>query len=110
MVIKEICCAAAAFVPGAVIAAINYKIASRTLTNRPELFTSVTMIRQVCSVVYLVAAYFVSRMWLPDYLLSILLGAALGATLPSFFFTPKLLRLNASLKPAHDKDKREEEM
>ena len=98
-----------AFVPGAVIAAINYKIASRTLLNRPELFTSITVIRQVCSVVYLVAAYFVSRMWIPDCLLGILLGAALGVTLPSILFTPRLLRLNASLKPTHEKEEREED-
>ena len=108
--IKELGCAAAAFVPGAAIAGVNYIIARRTLTNRPQLFASVTMLRQVFSIVYLVAAYFVSRMWIPDCMLSILIGAALGVTLPSFFFTSKLLRINASMNSAQDKDEREEEL
>ena len=107
--IKELCCAAAAFVPGVAIAGVNYTIARKTLTNRPELFTSATMIRQVCSVIYLVVAYFVSSKWFPDCLLAILLGAALGVTLPSILFTSKLLRLNSSLNAPQKEDKREEE-
>lgn len=99
----------AAFVPGVVIAAVNYVVSRKILTGKPETYASTTVIRQVCSVAYLVVAYFVGNRWFPENLLSILLGAALGVTLPLFYFTVKLLRINSEQTKPQNAEEREGE-
>jgi len=109
IVMKGLVCALAAFVPGVVIAAVNFAVSRKILIGKPEVYASTTVIRQVCSVAYLVAAYFVGNNWFSENLLSILLGAALGVTLPSFYFTAKLLRINSEQTKPRNTDEREGE-
>lgn len=103
-----VACALVSFVLGAVISAVNYAISRRILTTKPEIYASTTIIRQFCSVAYLVVAYFVGSRWFADNIMGILVGAALGITVSSFFFTAKLMRLNSAKNEENEKGKGEE--
>ena len=81
---------AAAFLGGALVAWLNYLLSRRALRADGGA-AAVSAVRTLCSVGYLAAIYFLApftpweRIWM-------LLGAALGLTVPMAYFTVRLLR------------------
>ena len=84
------------FLAGAAIATGNFLLANRVLKKHPGRYLPFSLLRQGIQVAYLAALFF----WgdaLPWNKWHLLLGGALGITLPMLFFTVKLLKTNASL-------------
>lgn len=88
--------AALAFAVGAAIAAANYVFSRYMLMKRPSMYVGMQAVRQVVQVVYLVILFLFGRHtpWDPIWLL---VGGALGITLPMFYFTYRLVKFNDSL-------------
>ena len=85
--------AAIAFAVGAFISFCNYRLSEYFLKNKPEGFSLVSLIRQAVQVLYLVILFF-SASYLPWDRTFVLIGGALGITLPMLLFTVKLLKTN----------------
>lgn len=90
---------AAAFVVGAVLSYINYRIA-KVLMPQNKL-AAASLIRQVLSIGYLVGLYFIGQatdinLW------ALMIGGALGITLPLLVFTVLLVKKPS--KPASGKE------
>ncbi len=83
--------ALAAFLAGALVAFVNYRIAAKAARSDGPLFQAAPVLRMLLDVGALLAAWFVAphtpwdRTWL-------LAGTAVGLTLPQILFTPLLLR------------------
>ena len=90
-----------AFLGGCAVAALNYAINLRTLKKRPERLASMSILREILSVAYLAAAYLLSKS-LPWGHVPLLVGAALGLTLPSVLLSFRLARINDSLSAEAD--------
>lgn len=84
---------AAALVGGALIGLLNYHISKGILKKRPEQYALGTVVRQLLNIGWLLACYAVGESTSLSTV-ALLVGAALGITLPSLYFTPRLLRLN----------------
>ena len=84
-----------AFAAGALICFGNYLLSEYFLKHKKDKFSAVSLIRQVIQVGYLLAAFFLAGYtpWDRTYLL---IGAALGVTLPMLISTYKLLKTNSS--------------
>ncbi len=82
-----------AFILGAVICFGNFKLSEYFLTHHREKFSSVSFIRQLVQVAYILILFFTAKFtpWDRTY---ILIGGVLGITLPMFLFTYKLLKTN----------------
>lgn len=78
------------------VACLNYFVSKYMLLHSPDKFIYSTVVRTLVVVLLLVGIYFVGDNT-PCDVTWLLVGAALGATLPSFFFTSKLLKLNQRL-------------
>lgn len=97
LIASNIAGAAAAFIVGALVAAANYMFSQHMLKKHPSNYASTQMVRQLSQIAYLVILFFVGphtpwdRTWL-------LIGGCLGITLPMFYFTWKLVKLNESIK------------
>ncbi len=88
--------AAVAALAGLAVAFANYLISKKVLTDAPEKYSLVTVARQILQVGFLALVYFIgtgTKLADPVYLL---VGAALGITVPMLFFTKKLLSVNKS--------------
>ena len=81
---------AAAFLGGALVAWLNYLLSRRALRADGGA-AAVSAVRTLCSVGYLAAVYFLAP-YTPWERLWMLLGAALGLTVPMVYFTVRLLR------------------
>lgn len=92
--------AALAFAAGAAIAALNYAFSRYLLTKRPSMYAGMQIIWQSIQIAYLGMLVLLggytpwNRLWL-------LVGGCLGITLPKFWFTYRLVKLNDSL---HEKE------
>ncbi len=86
-----------AFLGGCIICFINFLISRGVLLHRAKLFSTISIIHQVLNVGYLAALYFIADNT-PWSLIYLLIGGALGATLPMLYFTGKLLKLSDSAK------------
>lgn len=82
-----------AFIAGAAVAWLNDCISRAAFKRSPSLLLSLSVVRQMISVLYLVALYFLSRV-LPWGLAPLLIGGGLGVTLPSILFACRLARKN----------------
>ena len=94
--LPDIVGAVAATALGIGISALNYYISRLMLLKCPDKFAYSTVFRTLVLVLFLIATYFIGSLT-PCDLTWLLVGAALGATLPSFFFTSRLLKLNQKL-------------
>ena len=89
--------AALAFVAGAAIAALNYAVSRCLLIKRPSMYAGIQIAWQPVQIAYLGALVLFGgytpwdRLWL-------LVGGCLGITLPKFWFTYRLVKLNDSLR------------
>ena len=79
-----------AFAGGTLVATINYLISKRALGKKPNAFAVVFIIRQAINVAYILGAYFLAPITTFNTWYFVI-GAVMGATLPSIFFTKKLL-------------------
>lgn len=91
-IIGAVICALAGFL----IAYVNYLLSKKILKKYPEKFALATVARQVIQVGYLAAVYFIGAEF-TDSILYLLVGAAVGMTVPMLFFTKKLVTFNESL-------------
>lgn len=91
-----------AFIPGLGISFLNYRLTDFFIKKFKEKFPSVSLIRQLGQVCYIVAVYFLAPYtpWDRTYLL---IGAALGVTLPMIFFTYKLLKSDSNTSEKYKK-------
>lgn len=84
-----------AFLGGAVIAGVNYGINLRALREKPSSLASLSTLRQLLSVGYLAAVYLLTPS-LPWDLTPLLVGAALGLTIPAILFAFRLSRAHSA--------------
>ncbi len=91
------------FALGIVVAYLVFLISKARLLKQPEKFAFSTILRQIVQIFYLVTVYFVSKFapWDSWYML---IGAALGVTVPMIYFTQKLLQLNQSVNAKNNKE------
>lgn len=92
--IPNIIGAVAAAAIGFLISFINYTFSKKALVNTPDKFPATFMVRQFLQVAYLVVVYFIGAKTAVAELMYLLIGAAVGMTVPTIFFTKKLLALN----------------
>ena len=83
-----------AFLGGTAVAGICYLISKQILLRAPARFSAFSIVRNLIQVGYFLAVYFLAAV-LPWDLLPLLIGAALGVTLSTFYFTSRLVRLTA---------------
>ena len=103
--ISDLIGAAVSAAVGVGVAFVNYLLSKTVLVKNPQKYSAVTVLRQLIQIGFLVVVYFIGQKtkYDPMYLL---IGAALGMTLPMIVFTKKLLRYNESLQQSK---KRKEE-
>lgn len=89
--------AALAFVIGAAVAALNYAFSRYALAKRPSMYAGMQILWQPVQIAYL-AALILFGGYTPWDRLWLLVGGCLGITLPKFWFTYRLVRLNDSLR------------
>ena len=101
--------AALAFLGGAVIALLNAWLTGLVLRKKPSVFSSFFAVRQILNIAYLALVYYLSR-FLPWGLAPLLLGAAIGLTVPSFFFTARLTKHNDELHKKNSSPKGDDDV
>ena len=85
--------AAVACVAGVLLAALNDRLTRMVLKRNPSFLIPFFVVRQLINVSYLVALYFLSPV-LPWDMAPVLIGGALGITVPSILFAARLARQN----------------
>ena len=90
-----------AFLIGVGISAINFAISKYFVKHKPEHFAAVQLVRQPIQIAYLLLIYFFAA-YTPFDRLWLLVGGALGITVPMLFFTVKLVKLNDSVNKKED--------
>lgn len=85
-----------AFLGGCAVSALNFWINLGALKKKPSALASLSIVRQLWSVGYLVAVFFLARV-LPWDIVPLLVGAAVGLTVPAFLFSMRLAKINDSL-------------
>lgn len=85
-----------AFLGGCAVSALNFAINLRALKKHPDRLASLSVVRQIISVAYLAAAYFLGKV-LPWGYAPLLIGAAIGLTVPSVLLSLRLAKINDSL-------------
>lgn len=98
------------FLGGTAVAGANFYIQLRTLNRDPAALTHTYSLRQILNVVYLAGVFLLGRAMSWE-LFPLLLGAALGLTIPAFFFAARLVKLNDALhaKTAAEQKKGDED-
>ena len=89
---------------GILIAYLNYLLSAYMLKKHPQSYPSSMALRQIVQVLYFVAVFFVGEKSKAD-VVYLLIGAAVGITVPMFYFTSKLVKLNDAL----NKERKESE-
>lgn len=94
-----------AFAAGVIICFGNFRLSEYFLKHRPEKYSSVSVLRQIIQVAYILVLFFTAK-YTPWNRSFVLIGGALGVTLPMFVFTYRLLKTNNDRTP--DKKEKEE--
>ena len=89
------------FAVGVGIAAVCYGISRWALLHRPERYVAADVVRRLLQIGYLLALYFLGG-YTPWDKLWLVVGGGLGITLPMFWFTYRLVKLNDSLDRKED--------
>ena len=90
-----------AFLGGAAVSMLNYWINVRTLKTNPSALASMSFLRQFLNIAYFVAVFLLAKVLPWDYM-PLLLGAAIGLTVPSFLLSLRLMKINDSLSSRKD--------
>ena len=85
-----------AFLVGFGVSGINYALNLSVLRKKPEAVASLSVVRQALNIGCLAAAFFLSRV-LPWGSTPLLVGAALGLTIPSVLLSMRLAKVNDAL-------------
>lgn len=85
-----------AFGVGFLIAIANYKYSQYILKKRSSQYAIMQIVRQWLQIAYLIVL-FVGGKYTPWHRGWLLVGGALGITIPMFWFTYRLIKLNHSL-------------
>ena len=96
----------AALAGGAAVAYGNYRLSAVCLDRRPAWYSAVSALRSVIAVAYLLVLYIVGSKTAPDVRF-LLIGGALGLTVPSIYLTVRLLR-RQSAPPTEKSEKSED--
>jgi len=91
-----------AFLIGFIISAVNYAISKYILKKHTSKYPYLQFIRLPLQIGYLVVLYF-CRGFVPCSVNWLLIGGAMGITIPSFFFTYKLVKINDAQSRKEDK-------
>lgn len=94
--------AGVAFAFGVVVASANYFFSKHMLKKHPDMYASTHIVRQFLQVGYLVLILCFGDMT-PWDKIWLLVGGTLGVTLPMFWFTMKLVKMNDSSDGKGDK-------
>lgn len=97
-----------AFLGGTAVSAVNYAINSATLRKAPERLASMSIVCQILSVAYFIAVYLL-RDILPWGMMPLLIGAALGLTIPNILFSMRLAKKNDAMNEKARKGEEENE-
>ena len=81
------------FVGGCLVAYVNYLINRYALRKRPQLLGTLSFVRQLLNVAYFVAVFLLGKA-LPWDQVPLLVGAAVGLTVPSVLLALHLAKLN----------------
>lgn len=92
-----------AFGVGVLIAAVNYKFSQYILKKRPTQYAIMQIGRQWLQIAYLIVLL-VAGKYIPWDRGWLLVGGALGVTLPMFWFTYRLVKLNHTLSGEEERD------
>ena len=99
--------AALAALGGGAIALVNARLTGNTARKKPESIGNIFLVRQVLNVGYLVLVYYLSRRW-EGSLLPLIIGAALGLTVPSLLLALRLSRKHTPAAEQNDETKGDE--
>ena len=88
--------AALAFGGGILIATVNYLFSRYLISKQPDKYGAMQIGKQMLQVLYMVALFALGK-FTPWDRIWLLVGGTLGITLPMFWFTYKLVKLNDSL-------------
>lgn len=88
---------------GAAIAYANYRLTDRAARNPNERFAGISIVRQALNFGYLAAVFFLAP-YTPFDRTWCLVGAVVGLTLPTFFFTFRILRRLSHPAPSDKPD------
>lgn len=96
-----------AFVGGAAIAWLCYMLSKYMLKKKPSHFSSMQIVRQLLQIAYLVILFTLGGYtpWEPIWLL---VGGCVGITVPMFYFTFRLVKINDSMKRSDEKEDKED--
>ena len=89
-----------AFAGGCAVSVLNFFINRRTLEKKPSALASMSMARQLLSIGYLVLVFLLAKV-LPWDHMPLLLGAAIGLTIPSILLALRLAKINDALSKAN---------
>ena len=87
--------AAITFVIGIAVSLINFLLSKYIIKRYPEKYSMSTIFRSLLQILFLVVVFIVGT-YTPADNMYLLIGAVLGLSVASFFFTYKLLKLNQS--------------
>lgn len=90
-----------AFAGGVLIAIVNYLFSRNVILKHPNRYAAMQIVKQMLQILYM-AALFVFGEFTPWNRIWLLAGGTLGITLPMFWFTYKLVKLNDSLNGKED--------
>ena len=81
-----------AFAAAALLSYIEYRVSKKVLLSNEKYYSLVSVIRLFINVIFLAVLFFISKKteW---NMYCLLIGGALGTTLPNIFLTAKLLKI-----------------
>ena len=85
-----------AFGGGVIVAVMNYLFSRHVIKKHPEQYATMQVVKQMIQILYMVALFTLGK-FTPWDRIWLLVGGTLGITLPMFWFTYKLVKLNDSL-------------
>ena len=90
-----------ALLGGCAVSYLNYRINLAVLRRKPDALARMSIVREILSVAYFVAAYLLART-LPWGPAPLLVGAAAGLTVPSVLLSMRLARINDAMNAEKD--------
>lgn len=98
------------FLGGALVAYLNYRVNLRALRKKPNSLGQLSVVREILSVVYFVAVYYLSAR-VPGGRVAMLVAAAVGLTVPSVLLSLKLSKIAEEMaQQANDLSEEGEDM
>ena len=85
------------FLCGALIGYVNYLISRITVKKNSSVLYSLSFVRQLIQIGYLLLIYFISP-YTPWSMWGMLIGGAMGMTLPMIYYTARLVRLSDAVR------------